>query len=81
MSSGNVPDVQNLETETLSGKVGAMLSAEYVGNYPASQKFLFLSGPSLQGTSGLKLLGFIRHYYVQGDSWKLTFFMLLLLSI
>ena len=47
-----VLDVQNLETETLSGQNGAffrggMLSAEYVGNNLACHKFSFLSGPSL----------------------------------
>ena len=46
------PHVQILGTETQSWKEGAllgksMLSAEYVGNNPASQNFSFLSGPSL----------------------------------
>ena len=47
-----VSDVQNLETETLSGQNGGffgmeMLSAEYVGNNLAGHKFSFVSGPSL----------------------------------
>ena len=47
-----VSDVQNLQTEPLSGQNGGffgmeMLSAKYVGNNLACHKFSFLSGPSL----------------------------------